>query len=423
MAAKTQLTGGVFQDAEGNLLANGYLLMKLSQDTTISGVGSVCSGIEVKIILNASGSVDTIVPQYIWANDQMLPINTFYKVTGYSSKGQPAWGPNNQQVLGSGGTFDVGTWVPNQMFYWDPSPQQTTLQTDGVNNSDQALLNLVAGPNITLTPSGGDVTISGIPTTLALKTNNVANGSQSILNLKNGTGVTIADDGVGGVTINSSTATPLSGYKPVIVESQYGYGNPVTVTFATPSAGDLILVFSAGANSPFSATYVGFTFVSINSVTGCEAGVFYRFCDGVTDPVAPSVTFSSGTQNLFGYRMTGARGVYPPSSALPASYNNGFNNGAPNTLFNNSINMGAFFTNGLPSLMFQVCQTDTAGTITSSSYRGWTLDHSTFGSGAHPALSLIASSGVTTSFIQPNFAVSNTTANGAWFTFLVYGGA
>jgi len=37
-----------------------------------------------------------------------------------------------------------------------------------------------------------------------LRTNTVANGSQSILDLKQGTNITIVDDGVGGVTINST---------------------------------------------------------------------------------------------------------------------------------------------------------------------------------------------------------------------------
>jgi len=39
---------------------------------------------------------------------------------------------------------------------------------------------------------------------LTLRTNTVANGSQSILDLKQGTNITIVDDGVGGVTINST---------------------------------------------------------------------------------------------------------------------------------------------------------------------------------------------------------------------------
>src|SRR6266403_4612584 len=42
------------------------------------------------------------------------------------------------------------------------------------------------------------------PYTVTLETNGVLNGSQSLLNLKNGSNVTIVDDGFGGVTIGSS---------------------------------------------------------------------------------------------------------------------------------------------------------------------------------------------------------------------------
>jgi hypothetical protein len=37
-----------------------------------------------------------------------------------------------------------------------------------------------------------------------LRTNTVTNPTQNILDLKQGTNITIVDDGVGGVTINSS---------------------------------------------------------------------------------------------------------------------------------------------------------------------------------------------------------------------------
>jgi hypothetical protein len=43
-ATKVQLTGGQFQDSEGNKLALGYLIMKLAMDANISGVGKHCIG-------------------------------------------------------------------------------------------------------------------------------------------------------------------------------------------------------------------------------------------------------------------------------------------------------------------------------------------------------------------------------------------
>src|SRR6266478_7161615 len=116
-ATKTQLVNGFFQDNQGNLLANGYLEFVLSQDESVTSVGNIASGITIKILLDSSGNVSTSPSlQYMWANDVMLPTNSFYRVTGFTSKGQPAWGPNNQTVVSGGvggGTFDLGSWTPN----------------------------------------------------------------------------------------------------------------------------------------------------------------------------------------------------------------------------------------------------------------------------------------------------------------------
>lgn len=117
-ATKVQLIGGNFQDNEGNVLALGYLILRLSSDEQVPGVGQIAAGISTRINLNSSGSVDTLTPQLVWGNDQMVPANNFYIVEGYTAAGELAWGPNNEQAIGSGGTFDVGTWVPNTVLSW-----------------------------------------------------------------------------------------------------------------------------------------------------------------------------------------------------------------------------------------------------------------------------------------------------------------
>lgn len=158
-ASKVTLTGGAFQDSEGNVLANGTLKFVLSQDASIAGVGSIASGIAVTVQLDANGNV--AANQQIWGNDQMSPINCYYRVTGYSAAGQSVWGPNNQQVFGNGGTFSLSTWIPNQVISWNPPSSAPLLETNGVLNTKQTLLNLIGGTGITLTTDGaGGVTVA-----------------------------------------------------------------------------------------------------------------------------------------------------------------------------------------------------------------------------------------------------------------------
>lgn len=57
----------------------------------------------------------------------------------------------------------------------------------------------------------GDVVFlaaAGAGAGITLQTNGVANGSQVLLNLKNGAGMTITDDGVGGITFAATGAAP-----------------------------------------------------------------------------------------------------------------------------------------------------------------------------------------------------------------------
>ena len=86
-ATKTSLQGGGFQDSEGRVLANGYLIFELSQDATVAGVGNIAAGIAITIQLDGNGNVlnATSPGQQVWANDVLLPVNTFYRVTGYTA--------------------------------------------------------------------------------------------------------------------------------------------------------------------------------------------------------------------------------------------------------------------------------------------------------------------------------------------------
>lgn len=113
MSTTVQITGGSFQDSQGNLLVNGYLTFVLSQDAQANSTTNICAGREIKVLLNTSGSVATSPSQSVWPNDALTPANTFYTVRGYTAAGQLVWGPNSQQVLSTPSPFDVGAWKPN----------------------------------------------------------------------------------------------------------------------------------------------------------------------------------------------------------------------------------------------------------------------------------------------------------------------
>lgn len=189
MATKNQITGGGFQDALGNILANGYLLFELSQDAQVNGTTQIAAGYTVRINLDSSGNVATSPAQFIWPNDVLSPNGTFYLVSAFSTIGQLVWGPNAQQVLSTPSPYNIGVWVPSSvnLGLGGGGGASILLQTNGAANGSQTKLNLAAGTNIQLTDDGiGDVTIRTTPLT------SVAN---SIVSFSNTTG-TWHDSGV-----------------------------------------------------------------------------------------------------------------------------------------------------------------------------------------------------------------------------------
>lgn len=157
--AKVQITGGNFQDSEGNLLANGYLELELNQDESV-GTSLIAAGLIVTVPLDSNGNVLGTVS--VWPNDQLSPGNSYYTVTGYSTSGQLAWGPNQQQILSSPSPYNIGAWIPNQMQMWNPGVSNLVLQTNGILNGSQGKLNLEStDASITLVDDGaGNINMS-----------------------------------------------------------------------------------------------------------------------------------------------------------------------------------------------------------------------------------------------------------------------
>lgn len=164
MSNKVQLAGGNWQDAEGNELANGYLVMTLSQDAQANQNTQISGGRKIHIFLDGAGNVITAPGQFVWGNDVLSPVGTYYTVEAYTENGQLVW-REIVQVTSNTSEFDVGTWVPypTNVVPGDPPTiieQQIILKTNGVPNASQDVLDLVAGSNITLTDIvGGGVRI------------------------------------------------------------------------------------------------------------------------------------------------------------------------------------------------------------------------------------------------------------------------
>jgi len=298
---QVQLTGGNFQDSEGNLLENGYLEMELSQDASITGVGNICSGIKIRIQLDANG--DAVSGSQAWGNDVMNPPDTFYKVTGYTEEGQPAWGPNNQQIVGS--TFDLGAWVPNQIYSWTPSQvQPIVLEVNGAAASSQILQNLVAGTNITLTDEGGgSIKISAANSSAASADFMLGPG---IVNLAGISGFQAIGGWAGGLGANMiafiAFNLPMGISNFVLMDGSFSgglvYGENIAVAFYT--ADGLTLLWQSGpilipnqSNVAMSITIPSLSLPAGSYVMAWTEDAYYVSCSGMPTPAI--ISFHSGT--------------------------------------------------------------------------------------------------------------------------------
>jgi hypothetical protein len=110
-----QLVGGGYQDFLGNPLANGYLLMNITNPVEIYTVGNdVIEGndIKFKITLDSNGNVSTSPAQYVYSTSSLTPSCT-YTVQGYAADGTTATAPQTVAVPNTSVSYDVSNWVPN----------------------------------------------------------------------------------------------------------------------------------------------------------------------------------------------------------------------------------------------------------------------------------------------------------------------
>jgi hypothetical protein len=115
MSTVNQIIGGAFNDSQGGVLANGYLIFELNQDEKVNTITQVCSGRQIKIPLDSNGSVPVSPVYNLWPNDVLVASGSFYLVSAYTSKGQLVWGPNAQSVLSSPSPYNLGAWIADKI--------------------------------------------------------------------------------------------------------------------------------------------------------------------------------------------------------------------------------------------------------------------------------------------------------------------
>ena len=109
-----QLTGGNFQDCEGSVLANGYLLFQLTHDENFTPEGvQVCANPRVVVYLDSTGNVPASPITLVYSNDLMTPAGSMYKIRAFKADGTEAWAnPQYFSFPASPDPLDLGTLLP-----------------------------------------------------------------------------------------------------------------------------------------------------------------------------------------------------------------------------------------------------------------------------------------------------------------------
>jgi hypothetical protein len=114
-ALQVQIIGGPFQDALGNPLSNGFLLMRLQHDAVALNTGQIVGNTAVRIPLDINGFIQgthTGAPIFIWPNTALLPAGGNYLIWAYDASERLVWDNPQIQVVQATNPFNVNTWVP-----------------------------------------------------------------------------------------------------------------------------------------------------------------------------------------------------------------------------------------------------------------------------------------------------------------------
>lgn len=212
---------GTFQLPNGSPVANGLYQWALCGDAVLLSVACVCP-ILFFGYLDSNGNMTAT-----FAFNDALTVSTghtCYQFTVKSNNGAQVW---NESYFLTGTAANLNT-LPPGAGCGGSTPGAGAgliLETNGVVNSDQVLLNLVQGTGMSLTNAAGATTINWVGTgsvaTLVLETNGTTNTSQTLLNIV-GAGPIVATNSAGATTFTIQPRTGLLGYNFA------GGGSPVS---------------------------------------------------------------------------------------------------------------------------------------------------------------------------------------------------
>jgi hypothetical protein len=156
------INGGAFQDASGNPLASGKLVLQLStdaQETTTTPDGQVVSGLPITIVLDANGDAPNTS---IFSNAELNPAGTYYTVRLFSSSGQHVWSRPQIWVFdqAAASTVDIGTMVPSAA---GSASHSGAVQTNPVGAQTVSTYSLAVPGGVTA-PLTGNVTATTVAT-------------------------------------------------------------------------------------------------------------------------------------------------------------------------------------------------------------------------------------------------------------------
>ena len=91
------ITGGSFQDSKGNPANGATITFVLLSPEVATNTGQVYPN-TVSFVLDASGNLPAA--SQIWANDELTPTGSVYRVTVVSPSGQVLYGPQFWSIVG-----------------------------------------------------------------------------------------------------------------------------------------------------------------------------------------------------------------------------------------------------------------------------------------------------------------------------------